>query len=319
MSHRNFIICDSEMVYARNLMERIAEKVELNLQVRVFSDINTVKEFSKNHEIEILLIEDTYQKEDQTIIKAKYKYLITKRCNAKNTEDQTFIYKYQSVNKILEQIFETCLEREEQDLFIYYKNQVKIIGIYSPIHRIGKTTFAIALGKAFGKQKRTLYLNLEDYAGEGHKFGNAKNSLSDLIYFMKQEHRNIGLKVSTVVTNMDELDYIEPIPIHQDLIAVTKEEWIKLLQEISAQSIYETIILDIGDSIQGVLHLLEMCNDLYVPVIDGVVEQAKISQFKSNLQLMNKEEILKKMKITLLPEEYKIEEYVLKLLDKEEL
>ena len=42
---------------------------------------------------------------------------------------------------------------------------MEVIGVYSPIHRIGKTQYALQLAKEFAKKGNTLYLNLEAYAG----------------------------------------------------------------------------------------------------------------------------------------------------------
>ena len=42
-----------------------------------------------------------------------------------------------------------------------------MIGIYSPVHRIGKTKFALRLGQKMARQVPVLYLNLEGYSGVG--------------------------------------------------------------------------------------------------------------------------------------------------------
>src|SRR5699024_5654064 len=63
-----------------------------------------------------------------------------------------------------------------------------MIGIYSPVHRIGKTKFALRLGQKLARQIPVLYLNLEGYSGGAHYFQEgADKDLGDLLYFLKQE------------------------------------------------------------------------------------------------------------------------------------
>ena len=53
------------------------------------------------------------------------------------------------------------------------------------------------------------------------------------------------------------MDYIRPIPVVQDLQAVTAEEWLQLFEQIVEKSIYEVLILDLGDSVNGLFSILE--------------------------------------------------------------
>ena len=43
-------------------------------------------------------------------------------------------------------------------------DDVEVIGVYSPIGRSGKTTFAITLGQVLAKEKETLYINMEEFS-----------------------------------------------------------------------------------------------------------------------------------------------------------
>ena len=45
-----------------------------------------------------------------------------------------------------------------------------LIGVYSPIHRIGKTKFALRLGRQIAEKVPVLYLNLESYSGGNYYF-----------------------------------------------------------------------------------------------------------------------------------------------------
>ena len=72
-----------------------------------------------------------------------------------------------------------------------------------------------------------------------------------LLYYSKQETGNLGLRISMMTGQIGNMDYIRPIPVVQDLQAVTAEEWLQLFEQIVEKSIYEVLILDLGDSVNG--------------------------------------------------------------------
>lgn len=49
-----------------------------------------------------------------------------------------------------------------------------LIGVYSPIHRIGKTKFAIRTARQLGRSVPVLYLNLEGNSGDNYYFRTGK-------------------------------------------------------------------------------------------------------------------------------------------------
>jgi len=80
------------------------------------------------------------------------------------------------------------------------KTRGSLIGVYSPIHRIGKTKYALELGKELAEKGPVLYLNLEEYAGGEHYFSKEQEqNLGDLLYYSKQETGNLGLRISMMI------------------------------------------------------------------------------------------------------------------------
>lgn len=170
-----------------------------------------------------------------------------------------------------------------------------LIGVYSPIHRIGKTRFAMELGKELAKKEPVLYLNLEEYAGGNYYFhDHIEQTLADLLYYARQENGNLGLRISMMAGQEEELDYILPMPYVQDLQAVSAEEWLKLFNQILENCIYQKVILDLGDSINGLFQILESCHTVYTPYIEDETARAKMNQYVENLRKTGKEKVLEK-------------------------
>ena len=190
-------ICDSESVYAKNLMEYFSQSEDMGYRVRVFSDAGQLFQYGKQHTIDLLLMGDQYPEEMRGKIPAKQRILLTRveesaesrlekvsasgsvtgkkeaekrsegvsgkrsEVSEKLPTSERWVYKYQAASKILQEILVMIREPQKQ------KNERKLtqtqaeglIGVYSPVHRIGKTGFALKLGEQLGEEQPVLYLN----------------------------------------------------------------------------------------------------------------------------------------------------------------
>jgi hypothetical protein len=159
----------------------------------------------------------------------------------------------------------------------------KIIGIYSPIHRIGKTKFAINLGKEMARDEPVLYINLEPFGRGGYFPEGEEGDLGNLLYFGSQEHQNLGLRLSVMVEQMDKLDYIKPMAFVEDLYRVEGSAWREVLTKILEESIYTTVILDITDGIKDLFGILEFCDTVYTLYIEESIAMGKLKEYTDNL------------------------------------
>ena len=248
----NFVICDTQMSYSENLFRRLSEKLSGYFQFHVFHDIENLKIAAKSMQVNILLIGEEYGKEDRDEIPARQKYLLIgeKIPNERSPTEIPF-FRYQSVSSMLELL----LQEKDQENPEVQTHQIQLvsdrsqtvkanvnglIGIYSPVHRIGKTRFAMRMGRVLSESIPTLYLNLEGYSGLNYYLPEESGmNLGDLLYYMKQESINPVWKISTLISHMNGVDYIAPIRAEQDFREVTKEEWNQLLDLILEKPVKE--------------------------------------------------------------------------------
>ena len=98
-------------------------------------------------------------------------------------------------------------------------------------------------------------------------------------------------RMTSMVHRMGSLDYVLPIKVTTDLKAVTTEEWQNLFQRLSKESIYEILLLDIGDSVADLMGLLEMCDWIFIPYAEDVYAKAKMEQWKYMLEVLKKQHL----------------------------
>lgn len=296
MVSKNLVICDSEEGYAQALAMYFMRKKELAAEVQVCSTVTQVMELEKTKKIHLLFLAGEYAKEAKGKLQAEKIFLLTTGMEEADGENQ--VYKYQSGEKIVEDMIRICGPEASENESIYKggrKQGGKIIGIFSPVHRIGKTTYGLKLGEEMAVTENVLYLNLEIYGGIGGHFEEGEQTLADVLYYARQEKGNLGLLLTTVVKHRKNLDYIVPMPVAEDVKSVKAEEWLMLIRRILEQSIYDVIILDLDEGISGVYELLRACTKIYLLYTQDLYGQAKLRQFENEVNLLGYEDILRKL------------------------
>ena len=67
------------------------------------------------------------------------------------------------------------------------------------------------------------------------------------------------------------------------------------MQEIILHSSYETIVLDIGNGIEEVFQMLDMCTTVYTPIKTDKMSRSKLAQFEELLSVRDYPQILSRM------------------------
>ncbi len=284
MSSKNLVICDREQEYAAQLAGYLSGKKELALQVKLCSSPEQVEAIRREMAVDILLADESITFTEGALTGVSKVILLS--AASTGTEGMVSrIFRYQPADDIYTHLIEALAEGGMGELWnIRKKERGKLIGIYSPVRRIGQTGFALNKGMEMAKTSNVLYINLETYAGIGGYFPEeGKRNLSMLLYYAKQESGNPGLLITTLVKRMNELDYIPPVIFPEDIRTVTVSEWMWLFGEILSHSIYDVLILDLGDCVQGLFDILKACDTIYMPAADDRLAVSKIYQYEEAL------------------------------------
>lgn len=284
MSSKNLVICDKEREYAARLAGHLGGKKELALQVKLCSSPEQLEAIRREMEVDILLADESIAFTEGELSGIS-KVIRLSGGSAGVEGSVSRIFRYQSADDIYTHLIEELAEGGMGELWnVRKKERGKLIGIYSPVHRIGQTGFALNKGMELAKTSNVLYMNLEAYAGIGGYFQEEeKRNLSMLLYYAKQESGNPGLLITTIVKRMGELDYIPPVIFPEDIRTVTASEWMWLFGEILSHSIYDVLMLDLGDCVQGLFDILKACDTIYMPAADDRLAVSKIYQYEEVL------------------------------------
>lgn len=290
-------ICDRESMYVNSLSDYINENNPFPFQIEAFSGTGTLMEYAKKQGIDILLIAEDLLEESITMLNVRNILIIAENKRTAEQSEYPSIYKYQSADSILKELLHYC---EDADVLMQANcisaGSKQIIGVFSPINRIYKTSLAISVGQLLAKERKVLYINMEEYSGFPQMLNEGdQGTLSDLLYLIEQD-KDIKLILHNLVQNIGRLEYIPTVLTPIDISDVKEETWSRLIEEITNTTEYEVLILDIGNSVNGVFKLLNMCSVILTPYREDVFSNAKMQSYEKVLQGAGYEYVLEKTK-----------------------
>ena len=296
-------VCDMEEEYAYNFVEYINQKRSIPFEVQAFTNVERLTEFCGESRVEILLISDKAMTEEVKSLNVGKIIILSEGVYDPSLDQYPSIYKYQSSDSVIREVM-SCYGIENVSVVsgVSTRREVEIIGIYSPVGRAAKTSFALTLGQILAREKVVLYLNLEEYSGFEQLLGcTYERTIGDLIYFIRQGSPNLFYKMSSMIQSVNNLDYLPPSLSPMDIQNTSYEEWMTLINELTRNSSYETIILDLGDGVTDLYALLNECSRVYMPIRNDVMSASKVQHFEHLLAMWNYEDLLKKTRKIKLP------------------
>lgn len=295
-------VCDLETSYAYNLMESIYEKEGTAFEIQAFTSVKSLAAFTKEQPIELLLISASAMHDSVKELPIGKIMILSEGERIKELSKYPCVYKYQASDQLIREVMDYYVQDQAAEPTVLLKKKVRVIGIYSPAGRCLKTSFALAYGQLAARESHTLYLNLEEYAGfESLMKEEYSADITDLLYFAKLGNGSLVYRIGSLVKQVGSLDYIPPAVMGEDLKEIKPGEWCGLIQELKDYSSYDTLVLDIGNSVRGIPEILKECTMIYMPVREDAVSIAKLRQYEKALEQRNMGYIMEKTRKLKLP------------------
>lgn len=275
-------ICEAQDAYRERLAEFFIQKKGERVQVFTFSDKKRFKQKRRGESFDIVL----WGREFAELIPAKENeslYVFLSETPDWTSEQEPAVFKYQSAEEILRSIFAYYLKKEKANPYVSGKEK-EIIGIYSPTRSRLQTPFALTLAQLLAKEKKSLYVNLGEWAGLGNWFQKEfHRDLADLLYLLSDYGSQVQGVLESVIHTLDQMDYIPPMTDAQLLCQTSAEDYKQLLKFLVEKTDYDVIFLDFGFIIPGFFELLEQCTVIYGVINPGIMAQGQYRQFEESL------------------------------------
>lgn len=278
-------LMDSEESYAVRFMEHMNRKKTMPFEVHAFTDKEKLLEYVTAHHVEILLISE-HDLEEGCEYPAGQIIVLTDRSSGNGLFPN--VCKYQSSSQVMREVMEVYGRQcggIEIDRGVIIKPPMKIAGVFSPVARCGKTSFALALGQNLARVKPTLYLNFE--AGSGMKVllnGSWERDLSDIIYYIRRGEKNIAARLLPLIRELGQMGYVPPCSAPSEIYNVEEDEWRRMFESLRRDSSYEMLVLDLGSLPLFMPEILEECDVIYMPLRGDEVARAKLKEYEEALK-----------------------------------
>lgn len=292
-----FAIYDEEEGYARSFMEYVSEKKGLPFKIMAFGQKEALKGYTQNNRIDIMLIADKSLDEEILKMDIDQFVILSEGEETPLYAEYPRIYKYQSAENVLGEVIECYVnQKDEKDISSIIRGcQTDIIGVYSPVARSGKTSFALTLGQILLSEGPVLYINMEEFSGFRGIFSKEyRSDLSDLMYYYMQSPESVRVKLKAIVSDFHGMDCVPPMVYSGDIRNIKSRYWMQMFRDISDSGIYQNIILDLSSMAEDILQLLNLCDTIYMPVLSDKISMCKLSEYEEFLLRTEREDIMNK-------------------------
>ena len=296
MKKNIFAVCDLEVDYALNFMDYLNQKKNIPFEIQAFTAVENLISYGKKTHIELLLISGRAMCREVRELDIGKIIILSEGVHPPELDQYPSVYKYQSSSDVIREVMECYgAEKKTTPQYRVLKKTTEILGVFSPLGRCLKTSFALTLGQILAKDKAVLYLNMEEYSGFEELLGKGfAHNLSDLLYYVRQDNQNLLHKMNSMVQTIGNLDYIPPVQMPADIRGTAWQDWEQLIQMITTESSYEVVVLDMGSGIDDNFQLLDLCRRIYMPVLYDAVSMCKIAQFENLVRIWDFPQILEK-------------------------
>ena len=277
---RTVLIYDKDKDYVKKLTRVLLQKKLTPFSICSFSDFKKMSAYIESTTVDILLSGESCFSESVEKTPAKLKLILSDGSNNPLCKNLSSISKYSSVPGIADFLILHMPKFSGDD----YKKEAKLIGIYSPVKRCGKTLFSMALAMCIARSSPCALLSLECNSGMSEILSRSFNkTFSDVIYCERHGAGDLLSCVSECSLRIGDATFIPPVRIPSDLYDTGRDSVLPILNALRSSGLYDVLVLDMAEFTGGDDELLRACDIVYVPTKDDFISKAKISEFSSAL------------------------------------
>ena len=278
-------LIDPDTSYTERFSRYLSHRPELPYTVYTFQDFDSLHRFSDRNSIDLLLNGDEQRPEQASLIHARDTVLLSSDPTPKSQGSTRCIYKYQSGDSLLKEIFanydSTMIKNSRRNP----SAAAKLYLVFSPIGRCGKTGFSLGLSQELAKSRRVLYISFEESAEFMPEHIQDKATLSELLYLFK-EHRldRKTIEDALIQHNPGGFSLLQPVRMPDDLSVLNDQELSQFVEMLRDLSGMDAIILDTDSIPSRYFSIFTEADRIFMPVSAAVQSKGKLPRFEAMLQ-----------------------------------
>lgn len=278
-------VCMDDREYRNRFVSCLMKHYQNRIELHVFDEAEEILA-EKNTSYEVYLLSGEESMISLLLQSRKLPILCLQENQSGRLPEQaegiTCVEKYQSVEKIMEEVFLhlTATKEEEQ------KNAVRpsdMIAVYSLSDSENQLPFAVTLGAVMAEQRRVLLVDFQESSGFSFLITEPGSMGLDDLLLMAEEGSFRRGRMESCIGHKDGMDYIYPIGCIESLYEVGETGYQRLFSLLSQEMDYDTIILNLGMRFPGFLDVMNLCSTVYLLRRKGGLGQWRESEFRKEL------------------------------------
>lgn len=300
--NQSIVICDSEWSYAFHLQEYLYASSRIPCPVCIYTETAILLREQRPEETLLLVIAES-EFDPVVCEQGFHPVLILNESSRMLSAGWPDVSKYQSMDHILAAILANAdPERLGSTPAIRHAGDLQLIGFYTPLTHCLQTTFALTFGEVLGEEHKVLYLNFENWPAVSCALqSQPEGSVQELLYLNEGAKEKVAARLRQLVVREANLDLLPPLQNFVQLQAVPREAWTDLLETIREVSEYEYLLLDLSESVQGLLELLGQCRRIYTMTREGRAAEVQLEAYRSLLRSQEAQLVAAATEYTALP------------------
>ncbi|MCR5416753.1 MAG: hypothetical protein K6E79_08150 [Pseudobutyrivibrio sp.] len=252
-------LCDLDEDYILRFASYVIENIP-SIQLNIFTTPESY--FAQSKDFDVAIITEDFDEvasfRNQGVVGHRY-YIIE---NEDSMEDEDRIYKYQSIECILDRIIEFDPFRGKVASIKKSTGKSKLIGVYSPNSHELQLPFSMALSHSLASENRVLFIDIEELSIMPDLMGKDQSeNLMDLLYEINTNYENFNIE--KYVKHFMGFDYVEPFRNPNDIAEIDQDSWTGFFNMLEKQN-YDAIVILFGRTINGFTDLIKDIDKLYV-------------------------------------------------------
>lgn len=260
---KTLALFDSDSIYAARFMEYFRNKQEFEWDITAFTKIEKLESYLQGHSLEILLVGSGERTESLPVDKISNCYLLTEE-HQEVGSDQNAVFRYQSVERIMEQVLSDYLRKQDEKAAIINPKRMNIITVFSPVGGGQDAALAWAMGFWLARQRKVLLLPLELFAMKQLEFiDSSRQGLSEFIYYLK-ENSNILTKLKELLNYSNNLAFLAGASHGFDLLSLNKEDIHRWITMLRTNTDYHSVIFYLNYYHEAGMELLKLSDSVVI-------------------------------------------------------
>lgn len=301
------ILADTDEQYVDRLTEFIKELYAPRIKVSSFTRIEELTRFWLTDGVKadaILINPDFLAELAYHDHGGKLIVLLSDGRPRENCGEYPSIYKFQSGDKLINQLIATFLEHHPRAATPRpWLSRSRLIAVYSPAGGVGKTSLSVGLAAELAEMgNAVLYLNIECISSTDLFLTCQVNyALTHVLLTLKEKPSLLPMKVERYRTESSEFifQFLEPAENFLELSGLTGAEISLFLQTLQAADKYDYILVDTDSAAsEKTLAVIGASETTFLVMTPDIVSRHKIKSFLSQAARaasLDRKELLAKM------------------------